>query len=58
MLCAIPTVLIVEDLVSSRSSLELHDEDRFHARALSGRRTRVNALNRHAFRKEVELTHV
>jgi hypothetical protein len=36
MLHAVPTVLIVEDLVSSRSSLELHNEDRFHARAFAG----------------------
>jgi hypothetical protein len=37
MLHAVPTVLVVEDLVPSRASLELHDEDRFHARAFAGR---------------------
>jgi hypothetical protein len=37
MLGAVPTVLVVENLVPSRSSLELHDENRFHARAFAGR---------------------
>jgi hypothetical protein len=37
MLNAVPTVLVVENLVPSRSPLELHDEDRFHARAFAGR---------------------
>lgn len=57
MLGAVPTVLVVEDLVPSRPSLELHDEDRLHARAFAGGWSRVNALDGHAFRKEVELGH-
>jgi hypothetical protein len=36
MLCAIPTVLVVEDLVPSRPSLELHHKDCFHTRAAGG----------------------
>jgi hypothetical protein len=42
MFSAIPPMLVVEDL---------------HAGAIAGDRARVNALNGHAFRKEVELGH-
>ena len=57
MLGAVPTVLVVEDLVPSRSSLELHHEDCLHSRAIARAWARVNALDSHAFRKEVELGH-
>ena len=36
MLGAIPTVLVVKDLVSPWPSLELHHEDCLHPRALTG----------------------
>ena len=36
MLCAVPTVLVVEDLVPPRFSFELHHEDRLHTRSLAG----------------------
>ena len=54
---AIPPMLIMEHLVSSRPSFKLDNKDRLHARALAGSRTCVNTLNDHAFRKEVELAH-
>ena len=54
---AIPPMLVVKDLMPARPSLELHNIDRLHPGAIAGDRARVNALNGHAFRKEVELTH-
>ena len=57
MLGAVPTMLVVKNLVSPLSSLELHNEDCLHAGAIAGGGARVNALNSHAFREEIELTH-
>ncbi len=36
MLCAVPTVLVVEYLVPSRVSLELHYKDCLHSGAFAG----------------------
>ena len=54
-LSAVPPMLVVKDLMPARPSLELHNIDRLHPGAIAGDRARVNALNGHAFRKEVEL---
>ena len=50
-------MLVVKDLMPAWTSLELHNEDRFDARALAGGGAGVNALDGHAFRKEIELAH-
>ena len=50
-------MLVVKDLVPTWTSLELNDEDCFDSRAVTGGRAGVNALDGHAFRKEVELAH-
>jgi hypothetical protein len=48
---------VVEHLVAPGPSLELHDVYRLHPRALAGRISRIDTLNVHSFRKEIELTH-
>lgn len=57
MFSTVPPVLVVKDLVSSRTSFELNDEDRLDTRAFAGGGAGVNALDGHAFWKEIELTH-
>ena len=57
MFSTVPPMLVVKDLVSSRAALELHDVDRLHAGAFAGGGSSVNALDGHAFRKEIELAH-
>ena len=57
MLGAIPAVTVMKDLMVSRSEFELHDKNCLHVGSLPGRRTRVDPVDRDAFREQVELTH-
>ena len=54
---AIPPVAVVKDLVFPRPTLELDDKNRLYLRPAACRRSRVNRLDGHTFRKEVELIH-
>jgi hypothetical protein len=53
----VPPVLVVKHLVPARSPLKLHDVDAPYARAFASHVAGVDEFNRHAFRKEIELSH-
>ena len=55
---AIPAMRVVEDLVAPRATLELHDVYRLHTRPIASDASRIDQLDAHSFRKEIELTHV
>ena len=52
---AVPAMLVVEDLVASGLSLELHDKNGLYTGSFAGGRTCVDALNGYTFGEEVEL---
>ena len=57
MIGAVPSVAIVEDLVLTRLTLELDQEDCLHLGPVSGRCPRIHGFDGYALGKEIELVH-